>query len=237
MARKVSALRSFFRYLLEQDTVAANPASAVRRPKKDQALPRFLEESAVLRLLAAPAGDGYAVVRDRALLELLYSTGVRVAELVGANLDDLDLAGRTLAVRGKGRKERLCVLGEPAARALEAWLERRTERLAAAARGRRDRERALFLNEGRGPGGLGRLTDRSVRRLLKSYLLQAGLDPKASPHTLRHTFATHLLNRGANLRLVQEFLGHENLTTTQIYTHLDARRLKEEYRKAHPGGR
>lgn len=230
MARKLSALRSFFRWLLERDEVEENPAVAVRRPKRDRPLPNFLDESAIARLLSAPEGDGFVALRDRALLELLYSTGTRVSEVVGADLADLDLAGGSLRVRGKGKKERLCIVGEPAVHALDGYLERRAARLAAAGR----RESALFLNDRRGPSGLRRLTDRSVRRLLKEYLAKAGLDPKASPHTIRHSFATHLLNHGANLRLVQEFLGHERITTTQIYTHLDVKRLTDAYNETHP---
>ncbi|MFH0943692.1 MAG: tyrosine recombinase XerC [Planctomycetota bacterium] len=230
MARKISALRSFFRFLLEHAGLDENPAAAVRRPKRDRPLPKFLEEKEMARLLKAPEGDSFRAVRDRALLELLYSTGVRVAELVGANLGDLDLLEGSLLVRGKGRKERLCVVGGPALEALQAYIDQRETRLAEQGR----RSQALFLNNRRGPAGLGRLTDRSVRRLLKEYLAAAGLDPTTSPHTIRHSFATHLLNRGANLRLVQEFLGHQNITTTQIYTHLDARRLQETYRKTHP---
>lgn len=230
MARKISALRSFFRHFLERDEIEENPAVAVRRPRKDRRLPHFLEESAVTRLLDAVEGDSYTALRDRAILELLYSTGIRVAELVGADLDDLDLDSGSLLVRGKGKKERLCMLGNPAIAAVIAWLKAREAAVGSGAAA----DRALFLNAGRGPNAHGRLTDRSIRRLLKEYLSRAGLDPRTSPHTIRHSFATHLLNRGANLRLVQEFLGHENLTTTQIYTHLDARRLRKEYLKAHP---
>ncbi len=230
MARKISALRAFFRFLLERDRVETNPAAALRQPRRDRPLPRFLDEAAVERLLAAPQGDAFAALRDRALLELLYSTGARLAEVVGADVADLDGSCESLRVRGKGKKERLCVLGGPAASAMRRYLEARAARLKAARRA----EHALFLNDRRGPGCLRRLTDRSVRRLLKAHLAQAGLDPATSPHTLRHSFATHLLNRGANLRLVQEFLGHQHVTTTQIYTHVDARRLKETYRRAHP---
>jgi len=230
MARKLSALRSFYRWMLETDLVEENPAIAVRRPKQDPRLPRFLDPDEVTRLLAAPEGDEFAALRDRALLEVLYSTGTRVAEVVGADLADLDLAGGSLRVRGKGKKERLCILGEPAVEALDTYLAARAERLTAIGR----RESAIFLNDRRGPKGLRRLTDRSVRRLLKAHLITAGLDPKVSPHTIRHSFATHLLNNGANLRLVQEFLGHERITTTQIYTHLDVKRLTDAYNESHP---
>ncbi len=231
MARKVSALRTFFRFLVEQDELEENPAVPVRRPKRDRPLPKFLDEPAIDRLLDAPAGDSFAAVRDRALLEVLYSTGARVSEVVSANVDDVDRLGRTMRVRGKRKKERMLILGEPSVAALTVYLDRRAERLRAMGR---STEPALFLNDRRGPAGLRRLTDRSMRRLLKVHLAHADLDPSASPHTLRHSFATHLLNRGANLRVVQEFLGHENLTTTQIYTHLDLERLKKTYDETHP---
>ncbi len=226
MARKLSAVRSFFRFLVEHDELDGNPMLVVRRPKRDRPLPKVLDEGAVERLLAAPQGTSFKAVRDRAILETLYSTGVRVAELIGADLADLDLAEGSLRVRGKGKKERLAMLGEPAVKALSTWITRRRSRGAGL--------NALFVNERGGRKRPMRLTDRSVRRLLKDYLAIAGLDASASPHTLRHSFATHLLNHGANLRLVQEFLGHEHLATTQVYTHLDSRRLQEVYRKAHP---
>lgn len=230
MGRKLSALQSFFRFLVERDAVHENPVVAVRRPKKDQPLPKILEEKAVQRLLKTPSGDSFVAIRDRAILETLYSTGMRVAEAVGTDVLDVDLNGGTVRVSGKGKKERLCILGEPATAALATYMEARKKKL----REMGKKEKALFLNNRRGAPGQGRLTDRSIRRLLKGYLSQAGLDPMASPHTLRHSFATHVLNRGANLRLVQEFLGHERITTTQIYTHLDLKRLEETYRKTHP---
>lgn len=231
LARKVSSLRSFFRYCVDRGWIEENPAMQVRRPKRDQHLPRFMEEEGILRLLSAPQGDAFLPVRDRALLEVLYSTGARVMELVAANQDDLDPEGASLAVRGKGRKERLCLLGPPALEALGAYLVRREEVLTRAGR---PREPALFLCDGRGKRPFSRLSDRSVRRVLKRYLGVADIDPEVSPHAMRHSFATHLLNRGANLRMVQELLGHAHASTTQIYTHLDARRLKKTYRDAHP---
>lgn len=230
LARKLSAIGSWFQFLVEQGDVQANPLAFVRRPKRDRKLPRVLSEDGVSRLLATPSGDDFVALRDHALLETLYSTGARVAELVGASLRDLDLAHGTLHVRGKGKKERLCYLGSGAKAALERYLAHRGTLRSDA----RAATAPLFVNAGRGTKAFTRLTDRSVRRLLKKRLLEAGLDPGASPHTLRHSFATHVLHRGANLRVVQEFLGHEHLTTTQIYTHLDLRRLQDVYATAHP---
>lgn len=231
LARKVSSLRSFFGYLVDRELLAANPAVAVRRPKRDQPLPRFFEEAGIERLLLAPQGESFGAIRDRALLELLYSTGARVMEVVGADLDDLDVDGGTLRVRGKGKKERMCMVGPPALEALGPYLLRREEALREVGR---SADRALFLSDRRGSRPFTRLTDRSVRRRFKQHLVEVGLDPLASPHAMRHSFATHLLHRGANLRLVQELLGHAHASTTQIYTHLDVRRLSQTYRDAHP---
>jgi integrase/recombinase XerC len=233
LARKLSAIGSWFQFLVEQGDVDANPLAFVRRPKRDRKLPRVVSEDGMARLLATPEGDDFVALRDHALFETLYSTGARVAELVGADLRDLDLGHGTLHVRGKGKKERLCYLGDSAQRALQRYLARRDATQADP----RAAKAPLFVNAGRGTKAYTRLTDRSVRRLLKKRLLEAGLDPGASPHTLRHSFATHVLRRGANLRVVQEFLGHEHLTTTQIYTHLDLRRLQDVYATAHPRAR
>ncbi|MBK6942761.1 MAG: tyrosine recombinase XerC [Planctomycetes bacterium] len=230
LARKLSAIGSWFKFLVEQGELESNPIAFVRRPKRDRTLPRVLTEEGMGKLLAAPTSEDFVALRDHALLETLYSTGARVAELVGASLRDLDLAHGTLHVRGKGKKERLCYLGAGAEQALARYLAHRGTLLADA----RAASAPLFVNAGRGTKAYTRLTDRSVRRLLKKRLLEAGLDPGASPHTLRHSFATHVLHRGANLRVVQEFLGHEHLTTTQIYTHLDLRRLQDVYATAHP---
>jgi site-specific recombinase XerD len=230
VARMLAALRSYFRLLVRNGDIPVNPASLVRSPKKDRTLPKYLTENDVTRLLATTGGDDFAAARDRAILEVLYSTGCRVAECVGIDVDDLDRERCTVIVRGKRKKERLCALGRPALAALEAYLALRSRELADSGRD----EDALFLNDRPGQGRLERLTDRSVRRLLKRYLSLAGLPASPSPHTLRHSFATHLLQRGANLRLVQEMLGHEQATTTQIYTHLDPARLRESYERAHP---
>jgi len=224
VARRLAALRSWFRFLCREGVLTANPAEGVRGPRQEKKLPHFLTGNEITRLLATPEGDSPLVLRDRAMLETLYSGGLRVGELVGLTLDDLDLDGGTVTVRGKGKRERIAILGEPAVAAIQAWLEARgaVARIPA-------RQRAVFLNH-RG----GRLSVRSVGRLLEKYLAQAGLDPRTSPHTLRHSFATHLLDAGADIRGVQELLGHRSLTTTQIYTHVSTQRLQDSYQKAHP---
>lgn len=224
VARRLAAVRSWFRYLCRQGRLNANPSDGVRGPRQDKKLPHFLTGEEIARLLAAPQGDEPLDRRDRAILETLYSAGLRVAELVGLNLDDLDLDEGVLTVRGKGRRERLAMIGAPAGEALVNWLAVR-ELLGPKALS----HPAVFLNH-RG----GRLTTRSVGRMLERYLALAGLDPRTSPHTLRHSFATHLLDAGADIRGVQELLGHRNLTTTQIYTHVSTQRLQDSYQKAHP---
>jgi len=226
VARRMAAVRSWFRFLCRQGTMANNPAAGLRGPRQDKKLPHFLSAEQITQLLTAPSGDDPLCVRDRAILETLYSAGLRVGELVGLNLDDLDLETGTAVVRGKGRRERLALLGRPAQKALEKWLQARESLLASAAP---QAAKAVFLNH-RGT----RLTVRSVGRLLEKYLRQTGLDPQTTPHTLRHTFATHLLDAGADIRGVQELLGHRNLTTTQIYTHVSTQRLQDSYQKAHP---
>ncbi len=222
VARKLATLRSFYKYLVREGRLEASPVKVIRTPRQEKRLPKFLEPDEVERLLAAPKGDDVLSLRDKALLETLYSTGIRVSELVGLNLADLDPIGEVARVRGKGRRERLAPLGSYALDALDRYLAARKTVAA-------PDEPAVFLNRaGR------RLTARSVRRKLQKYLLEAGLDPNASPHTLRHSFATHMLERGADLRAVQELLGHRSLSTTQIYTHVTAGRLKQIYEAAHP---
>jgi integrase/recombinase XerC len=189
-------------------------------------LPHFLSEDGLLRLLAAPPADTPFGVRDRAILETLYSAGLRVSELTGLNVTDLELDSGLATVRGKGKRERLTLLGQAAQEALRTWLQER-EALAGG-----PRCPAVFLNK---HGS--RLTARSVGRLLEKYLAEAGLDPRTSPHTLRHSFATHLLDRGADIRSVQELLGHRSLATTQIYTHVTTHKLRENYDRAHPRAR
>jgi integrase/recombinase XerC len=197
----------------------------LRGPRQEKKLPHFFSENDLTRLLQAPPADTPLGRRDRAILEVLYSAGLRVGELAGLNVDDVDLDAGLITVRGKGKRERLALLGPPSLKALRTWLEDRSQLVRL--RGRA--QPALFLNK----SGT-RLTTRSVGRLLQKYLAQAGLDPRASPHTLRHSFATHLLDRGADIRSVQELLGHRSLANTQIYTHVTTNRLKDSYHKAHP---
>lgn len=225
MARRLAALRSWLRFLCRQGALSANPADGLRGPRQDKKLPHFLSEAQLAQLVGTPSADGPLGVRDRAILETLYSAGLRVSELVGLDQDDVDLDSGLATVRGKGKRERLVMLGGPALDALRQWLGHRATVAGAHAAD----SPPIFLNK-RG----GRLTTRSVGRLLEKYLQQCGLDPRTSPHTLRHSFATHLLDRGADIRSVQELLGHRSLGTTQIYTHITTHRLKDSYHKAHP---
>ncbi|MBI1917537.1 MAG: tyrosine recombinase XerC [Planctomycetes bacterium] len=223
IARRVAAVRSWCRFLCRQGVLTSNPALGLRGPRQDKKLPHFLTREDLLRLLETPPADTPLGLRDRALLESLYSAGLRVSELTALDLADVDLDDGLATVRGKGRRERLALLGPPAVEALRAWLSHRQALLRPRARD------ALFLNK----NGT-RLSSRSVGRLLEKYLAQAGLDPRTSPHTLRHSFATHLLDAGADIRSVQELLGHRNLATTQVYTHVTTQRLRDSYHKAHP---
>jgi integrase/recombinase XerC len=225
ISRRIAAVRSWCRFLCRQGLLQKNPADGVRGPKLDRKLPHFLNKADVERLLSAPSGDGALGARDRAILETLYSAGLRVSELVGLELGDLDLDQGVATVRGKGKRERLALIGAAAKRALAAWIDARAGLLESIGR----RSEAVFLNK----NGT-RLSARSVGRLLVKYLRKTGLDPRTTPHTLRHTFATHLLDAGADIRGVQELLGHKNLATTQIYTHVSTQRLQDSYRKAHP---
>jgi integrase/recombinase XerC len=224
VARLVAAIRSFGKWLALTGRLAASPAGLLRAPRQGRKLPRWLEPDEIARLLDAPQGDDFAAVRARAVLETLYSTGMRVGELCSLNDGRLDLLGGVAVLRGKGRKERLAPVGGPAIRALEAW-----RRLRDATFGRSGRDDPVF----RGTRG-GRLDQREVRRLLGDAIAQAGLAGRTTPHTLRHSFATHLLRAGADIRSVQELLGHASLATTQIYTHLSIDDLREAYRRAHP---
>lgn len=240
MGRHLSSLRAFFRFLEREGHVRGNPARAVATPRASRALPRTLsvEETASIVEVGPDGADGLSA-RDRALLELLYATGLRVSELVALDLEDLDLASRQLRTLGKGRKERIVPFGAKAEAALREYLKVRgqggRERDEPGTRRRRGGPRpprsasAVFLN-----AAGGRLTDRSVRRILDRALRLAGVTRHASPHAIRHSFATHLLAAGADLRTIQELLGHASLSTTQKYTHLDAERLIEVYRKSHP---
>lgn len=225
IARKLASLRSFYRYGQREGWAASNPARALRNPRKGRSLPHFLTTEEIGKLLAAPPADSPMGLRDRAILETLYSAGLRVSELVGLCDGDVDMGQGVLRVRGKGRRERLSPLGSYAIRALEAWLKHRK-----IAKGEpQGREAPIFTNR------FGtRLTVRSVGRMLEKYLRETGLDRRTSPHTLRHSFATHLLDRGADIRSVQELLGHKSLVTTQIYTHVSTANLRAAYEKAHP---
>lgn len=225
MARRLACLRTFFRYCCRERLTATNPAKALRTPRAGRRLPHFLSTEQVAQLLEAPPANTPPGLRDRAILETLYSAGLRVAELASLNVGDWDQDAGILRVMGKGRKERVAPVGQYAARALSAWLSVREPDPTAPP----IQQGAMFLNKhGR------RLTTRSVGRLLEKYIRETGLDRLTTPHTLRHSFATHLLDGGADLRSVQELLGHKSLTTTQIYTHVSTKRLRETYLKAHP---
>ncbi len=231
--RALAAVRSLFRFACREGTLAANPARAVRTPKHPKTLPRHLRPGEVERLIEAPAGGKPLLLRDRAIVELLYAAGLRVGELVSLDWPDVDLPGRVLRVLGKGGKERMVPFGRPAAQALQAWLAVWDEVRGKAAEDGAPPAAAegepVFLNRhGR------RLGDRSVRTLVDRWTAEAGLAAGVHPHTLRHTFATHLLEAGADLRAIQELLGHSSLSTTQKYTHLEVERLLSVYREAHP---
>jgi integrase/recombinase XerC len=226
--RALSAVRSLFRFACLEGVLAANPAQGVKTPKVPKTLPRHLRPGEVEDLIEAPSGDEPLRKRDRAILELLYAAGLRVSELVGLDWKDIDLSARVLRVMGKGSKERMVPFGRPAADALRRWLE--------VWEGVRDPmkedEDPVFLNHAGG-----RLTDRSVRRVIDRWVDAAAVARGVHPHTLRHTFATHLLENGADLRAIQELLGHSSLSTTQKYTHLEVDRLLSVYRDAHPRAR
>jgi integrase/recombinase XerC len=227
-ARKLAALRSFFRYLCRDQGLPANPAAGIFTPKLERTLPHCMRPPEIERLLAAPDRSTPLGLRDAALLETLYSTGMRVSELV--SLTPADVArGDTLRVIGKGNKERVVFLGGPARAAIEGYVARGRPELAAA-RWRGKASGALFLNK----NGTA-LSDRSVRTIVARYVQEAALGTKISPHALRHSFATHLLENGADLRAVQELLGHASLATTQIYTHLSREQIRKVYDAAHPG--
>jgi integrase/recombinase XerC len=226
--RTLSAVRSLFRFACREGILEANPAQGVKTPKAPKTLPRHLRPGEVESLIEAPSGDAPLERRDRALLEVLYAAGLRVSELVGLDWKDIDLSARVLRVMGKGSKERMVPFGRPAAEALRAWLE-----LWETARGATDGDgEPVFLNRFGG-----RLTDRSVRRVIDRWVDAASVARGVHPHTLRHTFATHLLENGADLRAIQELLGHSSLSTTQKYTHLEVERLLSVYRDAHPRAR
>jgi len=218
VARRLSSLRTFFKFLCREGYLKSNPTNLILTPKLEKTLPLFLTESEAKKLVESPSGDDLSGRRDKAILETFYSTGMRISELVGLNVEDIDFIGGAVKVLGKGRKERLVPIGDRALRTIREYLESRPVQT-----------KALFLNKNNQ-----RLTDRGVRQIIEKYIRITSLKQGVSPHTLRHSFATHLLDRGADLRSVQELLGHANLSTTQIYTHLTTERLKDVYDKAHP---
>ncbi len=223
-ARKLSAIRSFFQFCLKKGWLEDNPARAVATPKIDKHVPGFLSEDEMEKFLELPKEDDVLAIRDKAILELFYGTGIRLSELVGINLEDISLAEKMLRVRGKGKKERLVPFGRKAAESLTLYMRSRMTILK-----KRLEEKALFLNyQGT------RMTARSVERMMVKYIRRTAIRRKISPHSLRHSFASHLLSRGADLRVIQELLGHESLATTQKYTHLDLKQLLDVYRKSHP---
>jgi integrase/recombinase XerC len=226
LARKLATLRSFYKFLVKRHYLANNPVSTIKTPKQEKKLPKFLEYEQIQKLLDTPPANCWLGARDRAMLETMYSTGMRVSELVALNLDDVDFLSEVLHIRGKGKKERICPIGSRALQAIQHYLEYRNRRMECDPA---FDSKVLFANKhGK------RLSTRSVRRKMDKYLIEAGLDPAISPHTLRHSFATHMLNNGADLRSVQELLGHQSLSTTQIYTHVTTSRMKEQYHNAHP---
>jgi integrase/recombinase XerD len=221
IARRVASIRGFYSFLKSKEMIGHDPARFLKAPKRGRHLPRVLGEKETLRLVE----EAGLSPRDRAILELLYATGIRISELVGLDVDDLNFTRGHLLIRGKGRKERIVLMGSKAVNALKSYLRERSLSLG------RGRSKALFVT------GRGRISESTVRRIIRRASLQSGLDKPVTPHTLRHTFATHLLEGGADLRVVQELLGHSSLSTTQIYTHLTMGRIKEIYDKAHPRAR
>lgn len=218
IGRRLSTLRSFFRFLNREGYIKSNPIASISSPKQDKHLPLFMTEDEVLRLLETVSSKDERGLRDRAVLETFYSTGMRVSELAGLSIQDIDFIGGIAKVMGKGKKERIVPVGDTAMRAIRNYLDKR----------KRESD-VLFLNKnGR------RITDRGIRNITAKYLRLASMRHGISCHTLRHSFATHLLNRGADLRSVQELLGHVNLSTTQIYTHLTTEKIKQVYDKSHP---
>jgi integrase/recombinase XerC len=228
IARRLASLRSFFRFGRREGWADSNPATPLRNPRKSRTLPHFLSSDEIDRLLQAPQARNWQGLRDRAMLETLYSAGLRVGELTAVSDGDVNWTDGLVRVRGKGKRERLAPLGSFALKALAAYVKARTKRFPK----RVGPAAALFINRSGN-----RLTTRSVARMLEKYLRETGLDARTSPHSLRHSFATHLLDRGADIRSVQELLGHKSLMTTQIYTHVGTAKLKAVYEMAHPRAR
>jgi integrase/recombinase XerC len=228
MARKIATLRSFHKWLEKRTFTSTNPMTLIRTPKQARRLPKAITVDEVERLLSAPDDTDLLGARDRAILETLYSTGIRVSEVVAINRADLNESNECIIIRGKGRRERLVPLGAHALKSLRHYIDMLDGELHAAGLGA-SADGALFVNK---HGS--RLSSRSVRRKVAKYLVKVGLDPDISPHTIRHSFATHLLNNGADLRAVQELLGHQSLSSTQVYTHLAQSKMRTDYDKAHP---
>ena len=224
VARKLASLRSFFQYWVRRGSLNNNPAKDVSSPKVPRRLPVFLSIDEIFKLLEGPQGNNPLIMRDRAILELLYASGLRVSELVGLDVDQIDFDGEVIKVLGKGKKERIVPIGTKAKDALKKYVEIRSGIIADAAD-----TNAVFVNR-RG----GRLTPRSVERLIQKYIKVCGINKRVTPHVIRHTFATHLLNAGADLRGIQELLGHASISTTQKYTHVSVDKLMEVYDKSHP---
>jgi integrase/recombinase XerC len=248
VSRRLASLRTFYKFAQREGLADTNPAKPLRNPRPDRKLPHFLSTEEIGRLLVDPPATTPMGLRDRAILETMYSAGLRVSECVGMNDGDLDLAEGLVRIRGKGRRERLSPIGSFAAKSLARWLKVRTVKGETSASANSPRSDKGPVRRP-GPTGLAgpipvftnkfgtRLTTRSVHRMLLKYLKVTGLDLRTSPHTLRHSFATHLLDRGADIRSVQELLGHKSLVTTQIYTHVSTANLRAAYEKAHPRAR
>jgi integrase/recombinase XerC len=226
LRRKLAAIRCFTRYLCTRENLRSNPAASIKMPQKEHRLPSVVDDIDMERLMEMPKTDGFPGLRDLAILEVFYSTGVRLSELHSLDVGDLDLFGEVIKVRGKGRKERMVPLGRLAAKAVRGYLPERARYLK---RRSRVEEIALFVNKfGK------RLTRRGIQRVVRQYLQRVCRLNQMSPHVLRHTFATHMLDRGADLRAVQELLGHASLSSTQVYTHVTTERLRKVYSQAHP---
>ena len=228
MARKIATLRSFHKWMERKGIIKNNPMVLIRTPKQTKRLPKAISVDQIERLLSAPDDTNLLGARDRAILEVLYSTGIRVSEVVGIDRGDIDDQSEALIIRGKGKRERIVPLGAHALKALRQYVGMLEKQLSAAGLSASS-ESPLFVNK---HGG--RLSSRSVRRKVSKYLAAVGLDPEISPHTIRHSFATHLLDNGADLRSVQELLGHQSLSSTQVYTHLSRQRMRDGYDQAHP---
>ncbi|MBU1078622.1 MAG: tyrosine recombinase XerC [Spirochaetes bacterium] len=223
--RKLAAIKSFFRFLYNRGIIENNPGDYVASPKSEKILPEFLFEQELVDMIESLNGDSFSAIRDRALIEVLYSTGARVSELVSMNAPDIDFTSGLVKVKGKGNKERIVALGAKSINALNKYLIERTQIL----KKYKKMNEALFLNQ---HGN--RLTDRGVRYIFDNLVKGTSLKKKISPHVIRHSFATHMLEHGCDLRVVQEFLGHVSLSTTQIYTHIGDQKLKQVYKECHP---